>query len=63
MIKAHNGMFLLNETAANDPAVQGAMASYMQQLQREAAYRKAVREGRIAAPSGQWGNWHISDRH
>jgi hypothetical protein len=62
MIKAHDGMFLLNDTAANDPAVQGAMASYMQQLQREAAYRKAVREGRIAT-SGQSDVWHISDRH
>jgi len=53
-------MFLLNETAANDPAVQGAMTSYMQQLAREAAYRKAVREGRAA--TSQSGNWHISDR-
>jgi len=61
MIKQHNGMFLTNETAANDPAVQGAMASYMLQLQREAAYRKAVREGRVA--TSQSGNWHISDRH
>jgi len=60
MIKAHNGMFLLNDTAAADPAVQGAMASYMQQLAREAAYRKAVREGRVA--TSQSGNWHISDR-
>ena len=60
MIKAHNGMFLLNDTAAKDPAVQGAMASYMQQLAREAAYRKAVREGRVA--TSQSGNWHISDR-
>jgi len=62
MIKAHNGAFLLNATAANDPAVQGAMASYMQQLAREAAYRKAVREGRVA-PECQSTTWHISDRH
>ena len=61
MIKHHNGMFLTNETAANDPAVQGAMASYMQQLAREAAYRTAVREGRVV--TSQSGNWNISDRH
>jgi len=60
MIKAHDGMFLLNETAANDPAVQGAMASYMEQLRREAAQRQAIREGRVA--TSQSGNWHISDR-
>ena len=57
---AHDGAFLVNDTAANNPAVQGAMASYMQQLQREAAYRRAVREGRVA--TSQSGNWHISDR-
>ena len=62
MIKAHDGMFLLNETAANDPAVQGAMASYMEQLRREAAQRQAIRDGRSPAPQGQWGEWHISDR-
>ena len=78
MIKQHDGMFLLNETAANDPAVQGAMASYMQQLQREAAHRKAVRDAAVAggteiltpesdfpswgASMGQWARWNISDR-
>jgi hypothetical protein len=62
MIKQHNGAFLVNDTAANDPICQSAMASYMEQLQREAAHRKAIREGRFAAASDSWGVWNISDR-
>ena len=61
MIKAHNGAFLLNETAANDPAVQGAMASYMASLKAETARRDRIRAG-IEPTDGQWGTWHISDR-
>lgn len=61
MQPVHNGRFLINDTAANDPTCQQAMASYMQQLAREAAYRKAVREGHVAN-GGQWGTWNISDR-
>jgi len=61
MIKAHNGAFLLNETAANDPAVQGAMASYMASLKAEAARRDRIRQG-LEPTDGQWGVWHISDR-
>ena len=45
-----------------DPAIFAAMESIKQDMLREAAYRKDVREGRIPAPSGQWGVWHISDR-
>ena len=63
MIKAHNGAFMLNETAAADPAVQSAMASYMASLKAEAARRDRIRQGLEAAPEGQWGNWSISDRH
>ena len=54
---------MVNETAANDPACQMAMASYMNQLRAEAARRDRIRQGLEAAPEGQWGNWHISDRH
>ena len=61
MIKAHNGMFLLNDTAAADPAVQAAMASYMASLKAETARRDRIRAG-IEPTDGQWGTWHISDR-
>jgi hypothetical protein len=64
MIKQHNGMFLLNDTAANDPAVQGAMASYMEQLRREEQRRHAIRQAAAAGNDmGQSDVWHISDRH
>jgi len=62
MIKQHNGAFLVNETAAADPAVQSAMASYMAQLKAEAARRDRIRAG-IEPTDGQYGNWNISDRH
>jgi predicted transcriptional regulator len=62
MIKAHNGMFLLNETAANDSICQEVMASYINQLKAETARRDRIRQGLEAAPEGQWGNWSISDR-
>ena len=62
MIKAHNGAFMLNETAAADPAVQSAMASYMASLKAEAARRDRIRAG-IEPTDGQYGTWHISDRH
>ena len=63
MIKQHNGAFLVNDTAANDPACQWAMQSYMNQLRAEAARRDRIRQGLEAAPDCQWGDWHISDRH
>ena len=62
MIKQHNGAFLVNETAANDSAVQSAMASYMASLKAEAARRDRIRAG-IEPTDGQYGTWHISDRH
>jgi len=62
MIKKHNGAFLLNDTAAADPAIQMALASYMQQTKRDAARCQAIREGRISN-DGQSGSWNISDRH
>ena len=63
MIKQHNGAFLVNETAANDPICQQVMASYIAQLKAEAIRRERIRQGLEAAPEGQWGNWSISDRH
>ena len=62
MQRLHNGAFLANETAANDPACQMAMQSYMNQLRAEAQRRDRIRQGIEPAPEGQWGNWHISDR-
>ena len=62
MIKQHNGAFLVNDTAANDPICQQVMASYLEELKRETARRNAIREGRIPAPQGEWGTWNISDR-
>ncbi len=55
------GAFLVNETAANDPIMQSVMASYMQRLTAEAAYREDVRSGKVAPV--QTTSWHISDRH
>lgn len=65
---AHGGAFLINDTAANDPACQAAMASYLKRLQREEAQRQAIRDAFAAgdlATIAKWGrtsNWHISDR-
>lgn len=55
-----NHMFITNDTAANDPACQAAMASYLKQLQAEEAHRQAIRSGK--APMVQSTVWHISDR-
>ncbi len=53
-------MFITNDTAANDPACQMAMASYLKQLQAEEVRREAIRSGK--APMVQSTVWHISDR-
>ena len=53
-------MFITNDTAANDPACQAAMAAYAQRLQREHEQRQAIRSGK--APMVQSTVWHISDR-
>ena len=53
-------MFILNDTAKNDPAVQIAMQSYMKRLEREEAERSAIRAGLIMPQSTQV--WNISDR-
>ena len=62
MQRLHNGAFLANETAANDPACQMAMQSYMNQLRAEAARRDRIRAGIEPADMGQFEIWNISDR-
>ena len=62
MKRVHDGAFLVNDTAANDPICQQAMASYIAQLKAETARRDRIRQGIEPAPEGQWGNWSISDR-
>ena len=54
-------MFILNDTAKKDPAVQIAMANYMKQLQAENEYRNKVRAGLITHTPET--SWNISDRH
>ena len=53
-------MFILNDTAKNDPAVQLALQSYMKQLHAEEEYRKQVRAGLITPEPTTV--WNISDR-
>tara|TARA_Y100000004_G_scaffold172341_1_gene209088 strand:- start:806 stop:1018 length:213 start_codon:yes stop_codon:yes gene_type:complete len=53
--------FIINK-GCTDPAIFAAMESIKADMLREAAERKAIREGRLAT-SGQWGVWNISDRH
>ena len=62
MQTAHNGCFMLNDTAAADQAVQMAMQSYMNRLKADAQRAQAIRDGRISN-DGQSGSWNISDRH
>ena len=52
--------FIINK-GCTDPAIFAAMESIKASMAREAAERKAIREGRLAT-SGQWGVWNISDR-
>ena len=53
-------MFILNDNAKNDPAVQIAIQSYMQRLQKEEEYRAQVRAGLITPQP--YTVWNISDR-
>jgi len=59
MINTSNA-FILNDTAKKDPAVQIAMANYIEQLKREEARRQAILSGEyIPCPTTVW---NISDR-
>ena len=62
MQTAHNGQFILNDTADADPAVQSAMASYLEQLKRERQQREWFAKWNETRPQGTYGNWNISDR-
>ena len=53
-------MFILNDTAKNDPAVQLALASYVKQLEAEEARRQAILSGEYTPQPIQVIN--ISDR-
>ena len=54
-------MFILNDTAKKDAAVQIAIANYMKQLQAENEYREKVRAGLVTHTPAT--SWNISDRH
>ena len=53
-------MFILNDAAKNDPAVQMALQAYTQRLNQEEAQRQAIRAGLIQSQRTQVIN--ISDR-
>ena len=53
-------MFILNDTAKKDVAVQLAMANYRKQLEREHQQRQAIRAGLIQPQPTTV--WNISDR-
>ena len=53
-------MFILNDTAKNDPAVQIALANYIKQLNQEEQQRQAIRAGIVTFIPMQTIN--ISDR-
>jgi len=53
-------MFILNDAAKNDPAVQMALQAYTQRLNQEEAQRQAIRAGLIQPQRTQVIN--ISDR-
>lgn len=44
-----------------DPVIFAAMESIKAQMAAETARRDRIRAG--IEPQGQWGVWHISDRH
>ena len=44
-----------------DPIIFAAMESMKAQMAAETARRERIRQG--LEPAGQWGEWHISDRH
>ena len=54
-------MFILNDTAKKDPAVQLAIANYTKQLKQEHQQREAIRAGLVTPKPTTV--WNISDRH
>jgi len=53
-------MFILNDTAKSDPAVQLAIQEYTKRLQAEESYQQQVRAGLITPQPTTV--WNISDR-
>ena len=53
-------MFILNDTAKNDPAVQLALQAYTERLNQDYLYQQQVRAGLITPQPTQV--WNISDR-
>ena len=53
-------MFILNDTAKNDSAVQMAIQAYTERLNQEYLYQQQVRAGLIQPQPTQV--WNISDR-
>ena len=56
-------MFITNDTAANDPICQAAMAAYARALQIEEDRRQQILAGTYIPCPVQSTVWHISDRH
>ncbi|MFZ9739201.1 MAG: hypothetical protein ACO3EZ_14445 [Prochlorotrichaceae cyanobacterium] len=54
-------MFLTNQSGANDPILQAAMAAYAKRVLAEEQRRQEVRQG-IRPPLPPTGVWNISDR-
>ena len=46
-----------------DELIAMVKADHEAKLIAEEQRRQAIREGRLPAPEGQWGEWNISDRH
>jgi hypothetical protein len=53
-------MFILNDTAKNDPAVQLAIQAYTERLKQEEQRRQAILSGEYIPQPIQV--WNISDR-
>ena len=60
MSTSNNQMYILNDTAKKDVAVQLALQAYTQRLAKEEQYRQQVRAGLVT--SYPTTNWNISDR-
>ena len=56
-----DGIFM--HSANPSPLMESVMDSIREDMLREAAQRKAIREGRLPLPRyDHWGVWNISDR-
>ena len=60
MNTTNDQMYILNDTAKNDAAVQIALQAYTERLAKEEQYRQQVRAGLVT--SYPTTSWNISDR-